>query len=390
MSAFSAVFAQRHPYHNPTGREFPILAWYSIMGEENLTPARYQELRDAGFNISFSHFTSENQLKLALEACKGTGVKLLASADTASGKIDRFKNDESLAGWFLVDEPAVKDYPALRKMRDYIYAADTAHFLYLNLLPSFVSPAVLGSKDYEDYVQRFVDEVQLPLISYDIYPIVTEGDRIVVRPQFYENLEIVRRVSMRSGVPFWAFVLSTQHDPYPLPTRTHLRYQAFSDLAYGAQCIEYFTYWRPDSPIWNFHNAPISKDGRKTHVYLLARELNREIQNLAWVFLGAKAVSVGHTGESIPQGATRLDSLPAPFRSVEADGQGLLVSHLKNGSKEFLMIFNRDLAGAQTVALKASGKLRQVMPDGTERKLSAKRLRPFSLAAGDYALFRFK
>ena len=46
----------RHAYRNPTGREFPILAWYSVLGDGNITPERYKELRNAGFNISFSHF----------------------------------------------------------------------------------------------------------------------------------------------------------------------------------------------------------------------------------------------------------------------------------------------------------------------------------------------
>ena len=46
----------RHAYRNPTGKEFPILAWYSVLGDGNITPERYKELRNAGFNISFSHF----------------------------------------------------------------------------------------------------------------------------------------------------------------------------------------------------------------------------------------------------------------------------------------------------------------------------------------------
>ena len=40
-------------YKNPTGKEFPILAWYSILPDSNLTRERYMELRNAGFNISF-------------------------------------------------------------------------------------------------------------------------------------------------------------------------------------------------------------------------------------------------------------------------------------------------------------------------------------------------
>ena len=270
-----------------------------------------------------------------------------------------------------------------------MYAADTTHTVYLNLLPSIVNPKDLGTKDYEEYAQRFVDEVALPQISYDFYPIVDEGGKIHVRPQFYENLEVVRKVAQRNGIPFWAFVLSTAHDPYPLPTATHMRLEAFSALAYGAQCIQYFTYWTPIGTVWNFHNAPIAKDGRRTHVYYLIKDLNREIQNLAPVFLGAEAAGVWHT-RSIPQGTIQLQTLPAPFTRVEADGQGVLVSHLVNGKRQYLMIVNRDIDNAQNVTIEHSRTVKRIMPDGTERKEKANGACTMPLAPGDYLLYRFE
>ena len=383
----------RYAYKNPTEGEFPILAWFSILPESNLTPERYEEMRNAGFNISFSHFSTAEQLEKGLQACRGTGVKIMATCkelekETAE-TVNRFKNDPMLAGWFLRDEPTVHGFAELREFRDRVYAADTTHTVYLNLLPSIVNPKDLGTKDYEEYAQRFVDEVALPQISYDFYPIVDEGGKIHVRPQFYENLEVVRKVALRNGMPFWAFVLSTAHDPYPLPTATHMRLEAFSALAYGAQCIQYFTYWTPIGTVWNFHNAPIAKDGRRTHVYYLIKDLNREIQNLAPVFLGAEAAGVWHTG-SIPQGTTQLQTLPAPFTRVEADGQGVLVSHLVNGKRQYLMIVNRDIDNAQNVTIEHSRTVKRIMPDGTERKEKTNGACTMPLAPGDYLLYRFE
>ena len=390
---YAAVTADRIPYKNPTGGEFPILAWYSVLPESNLTPQRYAELRNAGFNISFSHFASAAQAAEGLKACKGTGVKLMMmcpemEANTAE-VVNRFKDDEMVAGWFLRDEPTAHGFKALREFRDRVYEADRNHTVYLNLLPSLVSAEALGTKDYEEYVQRFVDEVALPQISYDFYPIVEEGGKTYVRPSFYENLETVRNVAARNGMPFWAFVLSTAHDPYPTPTSVHMRLEALSALAYGAQCIQYFTYWTPEGTVWNFHNAPVAKDGRRTHVYYLVKELNNEIRNLTWVFLGAKAVNVGHTGKELPQGTGRPKQLPAPFSKIEADGQGLLISHLENGAKHFLMIVNRDIDNAQNVEIEKTGKVRKVLPDGTQRKIRAKDEQRLTLEPGGYVIYRF-
>ena len=44
-----------HRYTTPTGKEFPIMGWYSLLGEQ-VTTERYREMAQAGFNISFSHF----------------------------------------------------------------------------------------------------------------------------------------------------------------------------------------------------------------------------------------------------------------------------------------------------------------------------------------------
>ena len=385
---------EKKPYKNPTGKEFPILAWYSIVGDENLTPERYKELRNAGFNISFSHFGTAEDVAKGLKASRNTGVKLMVTCGELEKQteetVNRFKNDKMVAGWFLRDEPVASGFPELRAFRDRVYKADPNHIVYLNLLPSIVSPKDLGTKTYEEYVQRFVDEVNLSQISYDFYPVIQEGEKVILRPQFYDNLENVRRVGLRVGQPFWAFCLSTAHDPYPIPTDTHLRIEAFSALAYGAQCIQYFTYWTPGTTVWNFHNAPIDDQGKRTHVYYMVKNLNREIQNLAWVFLGAKSLDVSHTGENIPEGTKRLATLPSKIHSVEADGQGVLVSHFANGRNHFLMILNRDIDQAQNVTIRMEKGLKRVLPTGKTVKVASGGVQTVNLAAGNYILYQWK
>ena len=386
----------RHAYRNPTGKEFPILAWYSVLGDGNITPERYKELRNAGFNISFSHFYDIEDMAKGLEAAQGTGVKLMVMCDelekNTAKTVNRFKNDPKVAGWFLRDEPTSHEFGRLREFRDRVYSADTTHTVYLNLFPSYGDPAVrndfLGAESYEDYADKFVKEVGLPQISYDFYPVIEDVKENYVRPYFYENLEVIRRVARRHGMPFWAFVMSTEHGPYPLPSGAHLRYEAFSALAYGAQCIQYFTYWTPIDPHFNYRNAPISKDGRRTHVYYLAKELNREIQNLAFVFLGAEAVDVWHTGSYIPKGTTPLQTPPAPFTDIKVDGEGIVVSHLVNSGSHYLMIVNRDINRAQNVTIENSKAVKRIMPDGSQKREKSGR-HTLPLVPGGYLLYKF-
>ena len=71
-------------------------------------------------------------------------------------------------------------------------------------------------------------------------------------------------------------------------------------------------------------------------------ELNREIKALTGVFLGAKVLSVRHTGDTIPQGTTPLAELPRVGQKLQTTGTGAVVSELQNGDNRFLVIVNRD------------------------------------------------
>lgn len=394
LAAAAAAPATDAKYRNPTPGEFPILAWFSILPDSAQTPERYSELRDAGFNISFSHFYHDEQIQRALDAAEGTGVKIMATSNgiysDTRNSVGKFKNHPGIAGWFLRDEPVAAGFKDLSDFRDRIMEADSTHLLYLNLLPVPANPTDYGTRDYEDYVQRFADEVRLPLISFDYYPIVENKDAgiIYTRPPFYENFEIIRKVASRNGLPFWAFCLSTAHDPYPVPTAVHLRCEAFTALAYGAQGIQYFTYWQPEAGTWNFHHAPIDETGKRTDTYYLIRDLNREIQALSKVFLGAEIDDVAHTGDNIPQGTKRLSSLPEGFGELTSDGQGVMVSRFHNGKSDYLMLLNRDIDHAQTVNLQRPGGIRRVNPDGSLRRDS--RDPKIVIAPGDYVIFKLK
>ena len=70
----TAAYSSIPVYRNPVSPEFPILAWYSILPDSAQTRERYDELREAGFNISYSTFTGNKQIERALTAAEGSGV----------------------------------------------------------------------------------------------------------------------------------------------------------------------------------------------------------------------------------------------------------------------------------------------------------------------------
>ena len=314
---------------NVKKEQIPILAWYGV--QEN-TIDRYLELKETGITHNLTFFPNVDEMAIAMNAARVAGIKMLVSCpelEKEPEKIaERFKNHPALAGYSLRDEPNRNDFEHLGQWAKRIQAVDDQHFCYVNLFPNYATPEQLGSETYREHVQQFIEAIPLPFLSFDHYPIVA-------------------------------------HKPYPIPTMAELRLQVYSNLAYGAQGIQYFTYWTPQPGTWDFHHAPIDYDTKKrTEVYDMIKQMNTEIKNLSFVFLHAKVISTAHTGVTIPQGTLRLDKLPDVFKTLDIEGDAV-VSVLEKGDLSFLVIVNRDFQNPLPVTIEASSRLQRILKDGT-------------------------
>ena len=351
----------------PDAPPLTILAWGGPP-QDQTTPQRYKELADAGFTHNYSGFGNADAMARALDVARGAGIKLMISIPELErdpeGTARRFKDHPAVGGYSLRDEPAAVHFPELARWVKRIQSVDSSpdHPCYINLYPNYCPPSGLGTATYQQHVDRFVAEVPVPLISFDHYPVI--GDKL--RPEWYENLEVISAKSRETGKPFWAFALAVAHGPYPVATAPHLRVQAYSDLAYGAQGIQYFTYWTTRSDTWDFHEGPISVDGKRTAVYDRVKQVNQELQALRGVFVGSKVVAVGHTGKELPAGTRRFEPT-APVRSAETEGTGAVVSLLSKGDWRFLVVVNRDINKPMGLRLRIdpAAEPQRVEKDGT-------------------------
>jgi hypothetical protein len=390
LLAFNVLITiQAVPQENSaTARQIPILAWYGIPAGET-TLARYLELKESGITCNFSSFPDVASMSEALDIARQAGIKMIVSCPELKSNpeetVKRFMNHPAVAGYMLRDEPGRADFPDLGSWAKRIRAVDDNHFCYLNLFPNYANEEQLGTKTYQEHVDLFIREVPVQILSFDHYPVI--GDSL--RPQWYENLEIFSAAARKAGKPFWAFSLAVAHGPYPVATVAQMRLQVFSDLAYGAQGIQYFTYWTPLDTVWKFNNAPITPDGKRTEVYDRIKTVNREIRDLSPVFLGARVISVAHTGASIPQGTRRLTSLPQPFRSLNTEGAGAVVSVLENGGISYLVVVNRDFNHTMKLTVDCDPRVDKVLKDGSAVQSGAY-LPTQVIDPGDMAIFRWE
>lgn len=359
--------------------DFPIIAWFGIHNK-HINLNRFQELKDAGFTINYFPYVNSDSLHNALDLSHKVGIKTLISTNdffvNPEPIVERFKDHPANAGYFIKDEPSVLLIPQLSTFIKRIKSVDPLGFCYVNLLPNFAPTSVMGTHSYKDYVNQYITELELDVISFDYYPIV--GNPSMIKYGWYNNLELIREKGKLFNKPFWTFALATSHGDYPIPTLEQLRLQTFSNLAYGAKGIQYYTYWTIDSPNYEYTLGPIDKNGSKTLTYDLIRQVNNEIQTLSFIFLSSEVVKISHYGKSVIDGISRFDSLPIFVKSLKFNGNSAVISEMKNDNNTFLLIQNNDLHNPLGVTIVTDLETRIILKNG--------KIIPASLFNGEFRI----
>lgn len=364
-----------------TGPEIVRLAWGSIP-EQYTSNARFQELKDAGMTHHFHYwYSSATEVQKALDAAQSAGVKMIITCPELSSNTENtvrlFMNHPALAGYFVADEPGnEQSLINAGAIADKIRAIDKNHYCYLNLGPGGKTNTV-GGVQFSVFLDWYLGYYKPEIVSFDNYAIKIdkESGSTVIRPDWYDNFESIMAFSKNIGKPFWAFAMSVKHltpsRNYPEPTIDHLRLQLYSALAYGAQGVQYFTYWTPLTDNTNLNDgnehyfkASIMPDGAKTNIYDLVKIMNEEIKNLSFVFAGSSVKWVRHKGitsqkEIIALG-TELNL--TPVKSVSGKG-GILIALHEKGDSQYLVIVNYEFR-LNRLSLLPDANVKRVLKSG--------------------------
>ncbi len=398
---------------------------YCTPTAEQMSVERFKEMVEAGFSAGIpaerNHDidSMEAMLDLAQEAGMQLFVNCREMLEDPEGTALHFRDHPAVAGYFIIDEPSWSEdgwekteyvaIPvrnlALGEIVDSIKSVDPERPSYINLFPNVASPQQLGTSSYRAYVQNFLDEVPgAEFVSFDHYPIANYQ----IRDAWYENLEIVSSLARERDIPFWAFALSSTHYAYTPATAAQLKMQMYINLAYGAQALQYFPYWAPNSAHWF---APIEYDGNRSYLFQIVKDLNIEIQKHAPIFKGATVLNVGHTGtqaqwrpgnesspesweyekEPLPPGTQQYQP-ESPVTQLLAQGKnGAVVSTLQKGAYRYLAVVNKDYAHMLVLRLNFDGsrEIDLFEETGTWQALNDLQFRTL-IQPGDMAILRWQ
>ena len=383
-----------YPASLPASDKIPVMAFHGV-NREYMSEARFQEAAELGVTLNYSRSMSLDESLKMLDFAKSSGIKcFIEIGNDRYGSARRaevvaaLKSHPALAGYFCADEPTADQFSEVKTVMDEVRAVDTSHPCYCNLFPS----SIMTSSEYVSYVDKYLSTLPVEFLSFDQYPVYTNGSSVAVQPTWYNSLEIARKEAKAHKVPLWAFMLTVRHAVYPMPTIEHLRLQGYSDLAYGAQTIELFTYWSPSAESSAYHEAPINGDGSKSAVYYTVQKYLVEMQKLAYVFYGAEVEGVWHisNGGSIPDGTTIMAAKPECFSSLSiSSGSQALVSVLSNHGYKFAVLQNTSPSADLTASIALKANARKVEKDGSI-VTAASTATSFKVGAGDILVFMWK
>jgi hypothetical protein len=272
--------------------EFPIIAWWGPPGTAGREA--FEAYRDAGFTL---HATNPDEgFAEALAHVEAVGLQAMVFRTAQGFALPPLPNPgfpahrDAIVGWIAEDEPAGAERVARAIGRvETLMETDPTRWAFFNMLSPHLAGIPATAAAIDAAAQR-----GMPILSYDTYVTMADGtDRADL---LYDHLALFRRASLRHGVPFWAFALTIEHGPYRRPSESDLRWQQYSNLAYGAKGLWYFTYWAPVGwPGWDHRAIVDATDGSRTELYDWVRAINHAVRDMGPLLLRLTSTDVVHT-----------------------------------------------------------------------------------------------
>jgi hypothetical protein len=325
VAPLSTARAQTPP-GQPT--DFAIMMYGAAPGNAHAL----QRVKDCGINIA--GFATPAQLDMVQAA----GLKAFywppANEMETAMKDPKIAGHPALAGFLLESEFGASKFPELAKWVAFCKQVAPTKVPLINLLPTMAATELLETKNYQEFIDKYVDKVKPPVLCYDHYALMEDG---TVDPSYWESLEVIRKKSVENNIPFWNIVLASAHMRFREPSAADFRFQAYTTMAYGGKGIVYFTYTA--FPVGNHRGAPVDQFGDETASWQWLQNTNKQVLALAPIMMKLKSDEVYHFGTVPPAGHG-----PSAKSLIRDMGGNFMVGDFthEDGSR-YVMMVNKDL-----------------------------------------------
>ena len=222
------------------------------------------KMKDAGFDIvPLQRFAYDYEMnKTALALLKKHGLNAAVSDgrisdlyynDAQQEEVDRvvaevvdfYKDFDNIREWIICDEPAAAKFDVIGRITDAIHRFSPGIKAYVNLLPTYAPPEMLGTDTYEEYLSSFCEKTDPDYICFDYYDLLGEEETVSHRGLYLENHEIARLIGKKYNKENRVIVLLIKHGPYSNVSYTEVVWQSNLSLLFGNKSLSFFTFSLP-------------------------------------------------------------------------------------------------------------------------------------------------
>ncbi len=331
-------------------QHIPISVWYGPT-LKTVNPVDFLTIRDAGFTNCYIDLQDSELNQRALSFADSIGIGLFVT----DSHIDRFKagrdstlyiidslttlysSFNSFSGYFLSDKPGLDDLAPLSVLTDYLHSRFPAHTFFINAFPEYAVPALLDTSVYADYLSVLSRNLRPKFLSYEHFGII----RNQIRPEFFSNLEAARQNALKHDVPFWSYALLVAFDNHPVVAHSHVRFQLYSGLAYGAKGVHYYSFRPPKNNSYEYGDAMLSVEGDHTDALSFCRLINSELHKIGPTLMRLTSTGVYFSNPVPPQGSAFTPGLPI----IKIDSPSILAGFFVNEfGEKYVLFVNTDFS----------------------------------------------
>ena len=284
-----------------------------------------------------------------------------------------YRGHRSLAGYFLADEPKPERFDRIAEVAAAFAEADTAHPVYVNLLPLPADAGLETQGRWRADAMRLIQRGHLRLFSFGAYSQGRQGEDAA----YLLTLANAANVSRATGCPFAAVLQFTGFGPLdPVPAAT-LDYLAAEAVAHGASGVIWFTYWTPnpreEGMFWR--GGATEYDGTPSARADTLREVNAHTRAIV-AALRSRPYAVVHLGGAWPRGSTLINLPISGLAGARGGPITLAAASLPDapGQRSWLVI-NRDRSRPRKIILQLEPS---VLATSLLRPTCAATLTPFA------------
>jgi len=330
----------------------------------------------------------------------GTPPYIAESKDALKDRLELYEGHDSFAGFYSKDEPTISNYSDMRKAEvlvDELYP-NGDKICYANLFPMFENEWIYTQDTeniitYDEYVRRYMAEVQPKYVSFDWYPFGRTAGTIY--GFWFESLATIRKYANLAGVPFWSCIQVGglwESGVNRLPTETEFNWNINSSLCFGAKGITYFpgvhSFYHVENE--NGNEGLLDLRGEKTRYWYYANNISKHLNAIDDVLTNCASLGVMQSG-TVPKKIPSTDiEIFNSFRELKSIAGELIIGCFDYNGKTALYVMNANLLKSTTAVLNFDdGYGYNVVKKGETSQMKGKKLE-IKLDGGEGVLITLK